>query len=130
MSAKRNLVDAYGTWEQLTRSEGAAIQNEDWPRVTECQRSKQDLQREIIHLTESAQAECRFAGGDTQNLEHDMRPIINALIALETRNAELLASRRQSAEARRLHLDQAVHNLRRVQKSYAAPAEAVWNSYS
>lgn len=130
MSAKRNLVDAYGTWEELTRSEGAAIQNEDWPRVTECQRSKRCLQKEIIQLTESAQAECRVAGGDLTHLEHDLRPIINALIALETRNAELLASRRGASEARRLHLDQAAHNLRRVHKSYAAPAEAVWNSYS
>lgn len=130
MSAKSNLEDAYGEWEQLTRSEGAAIQNEDWPRVSECQRSKQDLQKEIIHLTESAQAECRVAGADPRHLEHDLRPIINGLIALETRNAELLASRRRATEARRLHLDQAAHNLRRVQKSYTTPAKAVWNSYS
>ena len=130
MSAKSNLEDAYGVWEQLTRSEGAAIQNEDWSRVTECQRSKQDLQKEIIQLTEFAQAECRVAGGDPRHLEQDMRPIINSLIALETRNAELLASRRRATEARRLHLDQAVHNLRRVQKSYTTPVNAVWNSYS
>jgi hypothetical protein len=130
MSAKRNLEAAYSTWEELTRSEGAAIQNEDWLRVTECQQSKQHLQRQIIQLTECAQAECRAAGADLRRLDGDLRPIINALIALETRNAELLANRRQAAETRRVHLDQAVHNLRRVQKSYTAPTAAVWNSYS
>jgi hypothetical protein len=130
MRAKRNLVAAYSTWEDLTRSEGAAIQNEDWPRVSECQQSKHRLQKQIVYLTASAQAECLATGTDPKGLDHDMRPIINTLIALETRNGELLANRRRAAEARRLHLDQAAHNLRRVHKSYAAPTAAVWNSYS
>lgn len=130
MSAKRNLVDAYSTWEQLSRTEGAAIQSEDWLRVSECQRNKQGLQRQIIQLTECAQAECLESGTDPKRLERDMRQIINSLIALETRNSELLASRRQAAEVYKTDLDQAAHNLRRVQKSYTAPAEAVWNSYS
>jgi hypothetical protein len=130
MNAKRNLVDAYGSWEQLTQAEGLAIQSEDWTRVSECQKSKHGLQQQIIHLTEAAQAECLTTGQDPQQLQGDMRRIINTLIALESRNAGLLANQRQAADLRKLDLDQATHNLRRVHKSYTTPAPAVWNSYS
>jgi hypothetical protein len=130
MSAKTNLVDAYHNWEELTQAERAAIQTDDWSRVSEFQQTKQGLQKKIIHLTEVAQSECIEAGHDTKMFERDMRRIINGLIALESRNAELLASRRQLAEVAKADLDQAAHNLRRVQKSYSPPAAALWNSYS
>jgi hypothetical protein len=130
MSAKKNLVEAYSSWEQLTHTEGAAIEQDDWSRVSECQQTKQGLQRKIIHLTEAAQAECIECGQDQQILEREVRRIINTLIALESRNAELLAGRQQAAEAQRLELDRAAQNLRRVQKSYSPPTGAIWNSYS
>lgn len=130
MSAKKNLVEAYNTWEKLTQTEGVAIEHENWPQVSECQQTKQGLQRKIIHLTEAAQAECIAGGQDQKTLEHEVRRIINTLIALESRNAELLAGRKQAAEVRRLELDQASQNLRRVQKSYSPPTGASWNSYS
>lgn len=130
MIAKKKLVNAYQTWEQLTEAEGAAIRSDDWPRVSECQRTKQGLQKQIIHLTEAAQAECIEIGVDRKTLEHDLRQIINSLIALESRNAEHLAQRRAAAELAKADLDQASNNLRRVQKSYAPPTAALWNSYS
>lgn len=130
MSAKKNLVEAYGSWEKITHTEGAAIEQEDWAKVTECQQTKLGLQRKIIHLTEAAQAECIESGQDQKTLEREMRRIINKLISLESRNAELLAGRKQAAEVRRLELDQSAQNLRRVQKSYSPPANAIWNSYS
>lgn len=130
MIAQKNLVEAYQTWEQLTQAEGAAIQSDDWSRVQQCQQTKQGLQRKIIHLTEAAQAECIDAGVDQKSLEREVRRIINHLISLESRNSELLAGRRDAAEAAKADLDQAAHNLRRVQKSYAPPTAALWNSYS
>lgn len=130
MTAKKNLVAAYHSWEQLTQTEGTAIQGDNWSSVQECQQTKKDLQREIIHLTEAAQAECIEAGHDTKVFERDMRRIINNLISLESRNAELLARRRAEADVAKADLDQAAHNLRRVQKSYAPPAAPLWNSYS
>lgn len=130
MIAKNKLVDAYQTWEKLTQAEGTAIQSDDWSRVRECQQDKLGLQRQIIHLTEAAQAECIESGQDAKNLERDMRRIINSLIALESRNSEWLATRRAAAETAKADLDQAAHNLRRVQKSYSPPADALWNSYS
>ncbi len=130
MNARRNLLAAYESWEQLTQAEGAAIQRDDWSRVQECQRTKLDLQKEIIHLTEVAQAETIAAGLDPQKIERDVRRIINELIALESRNSQWLAQRRDAAELARAELDQTAHNLRRVQKSYVPRSEAVWNSYS
>ncbi len=130
MNAKKNLVAAYRTWEELSQAEGLAIQNEDWRRVSECQKSKQGLQKQILHLTEAAQAECRTSAQDPQHLPDDVRGIINTLIALESRNANWLAGQRQAAELRKLDLDQVTQNLRRVHKSYTTPTQAVWNSYS
>ena len=130
MIAKKSLFDAYNSWEQLTQAEGAAIQSGDWARVAECQQAKQGLQKQIIQLTESAQAECIETGLDSKNFERDLRPIINNLISMESRNSELIAIRRHEADVEKLDLDQAAQNLRRVQKSYSPPATAVWNSYS
>lgn len=130
MIAKKSLFDAYNSWEQLTQTEGAAIQSGDWARVAECQQAKQGLQKQIIHLTESAQAECIETGLDSKNFERDLRPIINKLISMESRNSELLAIRRQAADLEKLDLEQASNNLRRVQKSYSPATAAVWNSYS
>lgn len=130
MSAKKNLVEAYSSWEKLTHAEGAAIAQEDWFKVSEYQQTKLGLQKQIIHLTEAAQAECIEAGQDQKTLEREVRRIINALITLESRNAELLAGRKQAAETRKLELEQASHNLRRVQRSYSPPTGASWNSYS
>jgi len=130
MIAKKVLFAAYNSWEQLTQTEGVAIQSGDWARVAECQQAKQGLQKQIIHLTESAQAECIETGLDSKNFERDLRPIINNLISMESRNSELLAIRRQAADLEKLDLDQASNNLRRVQKSYSPATAAVWNSYS
>lgn len=130
MIAKKSLFAAYNSWEQLTQAEGAAIQSGDWACVAECQQAKQGLQKQIIHLTESAQAECIETGLDTKIFERDLRPIINNLISLESRNSELIAIRRHAADLEKLDLDQAAQNLRRVQKSYSPATAAVWNSYS
>lgn len=130
MSAKKDLVEAYGSWEKITHTEGAAIEREDWVKVHECQQTKQGLQRKIIHLTEAAQAECIECGQDQKSLEREVRRIINTLITLESHNAELLADRKQAAEVRRLELDKSSQNLRRVQRSYSPPRAANWNSYS
>lgn len=130
MIAKKNLFEAYDTWEQLTQTESAAIKASDWARVTESQQSKQVLQKKIIALTESAQAECIETGLDSTHFERDLRPIINNLILMESHNAELIAVKRQAADVEKLDLDHASNNLRRLQKSYSPPTAAVWNSYS
>lgn len=130
MIAKENLVAAYDAWERWTESEGQAIQAGNWQRVSECQTTKRELQGRIVHLTEAANAESAQAGLDPKDFEPHLRRIVNGLIALETRNAELLAARRQTAAVQMADLDHAGRNLRQVQKSYGQPARAAWHSYS
>ncbi len=130
MSAKQDLVKAYQSWETLTQDEGAAIERGDWQGVNACQKSKQELQRRIILLTDVARAESVEAGTDLKIFDKDLRQMVNSLISLETKNSELLAQRRQTAELQRAELDQTSRTLRRMQKSYVAPATSVWQSYS
>ena len=130
MSAKQNLLNAYESWDQLTQREGAAITRSDWMGVSECQKNKQELQRQIINLTDAARAESLEAGVETKRFDTDLRQIVNRLIALENSNSELISERRQTAELQRAELDQTSRNLRRMQKSYVQPATAVWQSYS
>jgi hypothetical protein len=130
MNAKRQLVQAYESWEHLTRAEGFAIQGQDWTQVAQCQRNKRALQQQIILLTAAARAECLNAGQDPEQLQRDLGATINQLIAQETRNAQHLASCRHTAQRHKLALDQATQNLRRVHKSYTTPSPAVWNCYS
>lgn len=130
MSAKQELQSAYATWEQLTHAEGAAIGGTDWDRVAECQGAKRALQQQILRLTEAAQVEYIDAGLGVTAFDGEFRPIINQLIQLEVQNSAILAERRQAAELARAELDHSAQNLRRVQKSYAPPPAALWNSYS
>ena len=130
MSARKNLVAAYSSWEQMTLREGQAIQESDWLRVSQCQRTKHELQKRIVRLTEAANAECLQAGLKLEDFERSQRQIINGLIMLETHNAELLAGRRQEAESQKAEMDHSWRNLRRVKKSYVQPSVAAWNSYS
>ena len=90
---------------------------------------QQGLQKQIIHLTEAAQAECIEIGVDRKTLEHDLRQIINSLIAPESRNAE---HRRNGAPPPNSPKPTSI----RPRTIYAAcknptpPTAALWNSYS
>ena len=61
MSARENLVDAYEAWEQCTRREGQAIQDGNWVQVGECQRTKQELQEQILRYSEAAGLESKVS---------------------------------------------------------------------
>ena len=130
MSARQNLLNAYESWEQLTQREGSAISRSDWPGVTECQKTKQELQRNIIQLTDAARAESIEAGIELKRFDNDLRQVVNRLIALENSNSQLLSERRQPAELKRAELENTTRTLRRMQKSYTQPATAHWQSYS
>ena len=130
MMARKQLVAAYDSWEQWTQIEGVAIQEGNWRRVQQCQAMKLELQGCIIRLTDAVKAECAKAGLEAKDFEPTTRQIINALIAQESRNAELLTHRRQAATAQMADLDHAGRNLKRVQRFYGLPAPMAWHSYS
>lgn len=123
-------MEAYESWEQWTQREGAAIQEGNWLQVSECQQTKLNLQSRIIRLTDALNTECAEAGLDPKELEPDLRRTINDLIALETRNTELLSERRRIVEAQDVELNGTRRQLRQVQQSYGRPLSGAWHSYS
>jgi hypothetical protein len=130
MRARQQLAEAYDSWEQWTRREGVAIREGNWGRVRECQSAKLELQGRIPGLVAAANAACVAAGLDPQVFEPHHRRIVNDLVALEIRNAGLLADRCQAATAQLAELDHAGRNLKRVQKYYGQPSRVAWHSYS
>jgi len=138
MSARENLVDAYGSWEQWTRREGQAIQEGNWIQVGECQRTKRGLQERILRLTEAltsltSKVQSPKSGEASQRLgtlDFGLETILKRLILLETRNTQLVTDRRQAAESQKAEMENAFRNLRRVKNSYVQPSLVAWHSYS
>ena len=130
MQARTELAAAFAAWEEWTEREGHAIQAGNWKSVCECQTAKLELQGGIADLTAAAKFEGTAAGINANELEDDLRPILSGLIALETRNAQILARGRTAVSARLAEMEQVNRNLRRVRKFYGQPARAAWQSYS
>ncbi len=107
-----------------------AILAGDWMAVAKCQDAKRQCQPQIIRLTEAAQQEWMGLGFDWAEVQRDVNAVVGMLMGLETRNSELLADQRRTAEAELADLDGARRNLQRVQRSYALERPAAWHSYS
>jgi hypothetical protein len=130
MSACATLLELYQEWRQWTESEGESILANDWRKVARCQAAKSELQPRILQQTDAAQAECARDGIDRRAFDKQVRSRVNELIYLETRNGEFLAEQKTLARAEYVALERAGRDLGRIQKRYAAPARAVWESYS
>jgi hypothetical protein len=124
MTPHQDLLTACEEWRALSESEGAALRAADWPRVAECQTAKRALQPRINSLADRIQA------GPDRPIEPRLRRLVDELIALETRNHEILASQRVAAEREQGALDRARRNLQRVHGSYAGARRPAWESYS
>lgn len=130
MNCQETVNALYENWRALSEAEGEAINAGDWDRVNRCQDEKQHLQERIIKATESLQKEAVAQGLNPKRTERGLRPIVERLIALELRNQELLASRRQAAEAEKAALERSGRNLRQVHQAYGGTRNAAWESYS
>ena len=106
-------------WLELTRAEAAAIQSSAWQKLGEIQSRKASLRQPLAEAFQQCNsAELLFRGE------------LGKLIALESRNAQVLTDRLQKAREQRLALERAALNLRNVRRSYAPPPVTAWNSYS
>ncbi len=130
MSAKTDLLEAYESWRQWSEAEGSAIYRQDWPRVSECQAAKLQLQSLIVRKTELAQNEMAKQGFDWKDLLPKLRGVMNHLMTLETRNSRILDQIREGVLAQKAEIEAVGQNLRRVQRSYGSSQPAVWQSYS
>ena len=78
---QRSVLQAYQLWRELTVSEAAAIQTDDWVSVTECQSAKSDLQTRILHLTDAAQRESALLTATSTKFEQQVRTLLVELIS-------------------------------------------------
>ncbi len=130
MTAHEQLSRLYEEWRRLSEGEAESIRAEAWPRLAGIQDHKADLQRQIIAASEPFEAELARAQATGHVLENPFRLVVQELILLETRNAEILAERRHAADRERAELDRSSLNLRLVQRSYGHPLGSAWYSYS
>lgn len=121
-----DLQSALEVWHAWSRVEGDAIEQEDWPRVRECQEAKAGLRESI----EGFLAAGLKTGAETSAWPHAVRQAVGQLISLERENAARLASRRAFATTRKAELEGAAHNLHRVRQSYRGLQTPSWSSYS
>jgi hypothetical protein len=130
MNAKDFLFDLYQQWRGLSEAEGEAIQCSNWTALSDCQKTKSQLQETITHWTIRAREECAAQHRNWGDVEGELRAVIGQLMLLEQRNSEWLGDKQHTAKVRRAELKQSARNLRRVQGAYVSSGEALWNSYS
>jgi hypothetical protein len=127
--SQNKLLQAYQLWRDLTVREGAALHNEDWLLVRECQSAKSELQSRILRWTESAQQESLPAVTSCE-FNHQLRNLLSELISLEKHHSESVQRRRRTAEAQKKELDHTHKTLGRIHRTYRQSVETCWSSYS
>ena len=129
MNARQHIAGLLQQWREISQSEFKAIQGGDWSQLRVLQVTKDTLQQSLTEAREAWNAE-----NPTDPLppagEHPFEAEVSSLVALETRNVQLLEARRQKLRDRQALLKQARGNIRRLRQSYAPQADAKWNSYS
>jgi len=117
-------------WLQLTGAESLAIQTAEWPKLRDIQSRKASLRPPLSEAWRQWKSGQPRASASAA-AENSFRAQIARLIALEARNAQFLAGRREKARRQQLHLERAAQNLRNIRRSYSPPPPPVaCNSYS
>ncbi|MGD1085889.1 MAG: hypothetical protein ABSA47_14225 [Verrucomicrobiota bacterium] len=128
MSTEEQMARLLQQWHQMTRAESRAIQAAAWPRLRAIQSDKARLRQPLSEAMKQWKAQESSAPRGVLSGK-PIRAAVSRLIALEERNAQLVAARRQKARDQRLHLERAARNLLRVKKSYAPAAPVAWSSW-
>jgi len=130
MDTAADLMSILAEWRRLTEREAQAILNDDWKNVAEQQRRKAQLREPITRARELArgtQATNERAGGGG---EDKLKVVVTELVALETRNRDVLNAKRQGWQAELDRVNEAVRNLRGVRRTYGGIQSHRWHSYS
>ena len=131
MSAEKNLFNAYTEWIRLAKAEAEAIDSSNWELLNNCQDTAlAKLQPNIVALTAAARREWSQPGVDKTAKEKKLRDIVQELIQLKNRNAELLNERCAAMKEQVNQLNQASRNLKQIRQSYSAPSPKGWSSFS
>jgi hypothetical protein len=129
MNARDRIAHLLDRWLQLNELESQAIQNGDWTELTRIQTTKAALQRPL-HATLDVWNNANGIAGRPDESQPFYRAAVDHLLALETRNIELLTARKQNFLERKLRMEQAARNLRMVRDSYARKPAAAWQALS
>jgi hypothetical protein len=130
MSTAAELDRAYAEWRRLAEAEGRAIRSGNWKFVAECQQALCQLRPQIDDLTSQLRQQIPSSDPPTCPRKQLTRSTILELIELQRRNLISLEQRRARLSAHIENLMRSGRNLREIQRSYAAPTIAVFNSYS
>jgi hypothetical protein len=130
MTARNTLLGLYEQWRLQTETEGEAIRTHDWSTVSACQQAKHKLEPLIRDWTGAARREQCQRGTAPKLLDQELQRILKELIQAERRNQNWLAQHQTTLQTRQGELQQTVHNLRRVRRSYVPRDGSIWQSYS
>lgn len=129
MNAREHIADLLQQWREISQSEFKAIQAGDWSQLRDLQAAKDGVQQNLSEAREQWNG-----GNSSQTLpvdgNHPFASEVSNLVALETRNMQLLEARRQKLRDRQALLKQARGNVRRLRDSYASYAGTKLNFYS
>ena len=126
----RDLISRYlDRWLHLTQLESKAIERADWSELSDIQTAKAALQRPLRTSLEEWNARSSSAESNGAS-EPFFRKMVDHLLTLENKNADLLAARKQAALERKHLAEQAARNLRLVRDSYAGITSNGWQAYS
>jgi hypothetical protein len=126
MSARLALFGLYREWQELTENEGSAIRSSAWREVQNCQNAKLILQQRIVNATAALKREVALGNQDREELEVELRGIIDNLISLETRNSVLLAEQRRVVEARRNEVAQSSRTMHQMHQTCDRGGSLPW----
>ncbi len=128
LESEDRLLALYRRWEELTHRERESILAEAWGNLQTFQAEKYKLQNQIIQVTDRIERPFDESG-PLREYWRNLRCVIAELIQLETRNGELVDSRKRSAQAELLELESSSKTLKRLHRSYASKGGENWTSY-
>ncbi|HEX4121930.1 MAG TPA: hypothetical protein VH619_15015 [Verrucomicrobiae bacterium] len=114
MDPRQHIAAILKRWLEMTHAENQAIQAAAWPALRQTQEDKAKLRATLAQAMEKWNT---ANPGDAKT--QPFRNEVAQLLALETRNSDLLAARKRQAAEKKVLLEQALYNLRRVRSSYA-----------
>ncbi len=125
MNHRQHIAESLREYLGLTQAEHRAIRLGDWTALRTVQNSRTELRLRLGRHVAQWRAE-----NPAEAASKPFANEISELIAMQTRNANMLIARRHRLQERKRHIEQARFNLRRVQSSYAAQQKLAINSYS
>ena len=128
MNTAADLMSVLAEWRRLTEREAQAILNDDWKNVAEQQQRKAQLREAIDRARESAGA--ARPTNERDGGEDKLKAVVTELVALETRNRDVINAKRQGCQAELDRVNETVRNLRGVRRTYGGFHSHRWHSYS